>query len=121
MSGERREAVRRHAERLLEMAVEMRLVGKAAGRRSLRDALPRGMSPFARPPMMRPLRKSMPALTRVVPSSVYIEEDVCNRSRRGQPRCFAEFGPEDASIVGIAVHTDKRTVDRITKGAELHT
>ena len=60
------------------------------------------------------------ALQRGVTTSAYIEEmfatghDVANRA------VFAEFAPEDARIVGIALRADKKLVDKITKGARMH-
>ncbi|MEZ2328531.1 DUF2000 family protein [Mesorhizobium sp. RCC_202] len=60
------------------------------------------------------------ALERDVTTSAYVEEmfatghDVANRA------VFAEFAPEDAKIVGIALRADKKLVDKITKGARMH-
>ena len=33
---------------------------------------------------------------------------------------FAQFGPDDAKVVGIALREDKKVVDKITKGAKMH-
>ncbi len=33
---------------------------------------------------------------------------------------FAEFGPDDAKIVGIALRAEKKTVDKTVKGARMH-
>lgn len=60
------------------------------------------------------------ALERGVTTSAYVEEmfatghDVANRA------VFAEFAPEDARIVGMALRADKKLVDKITKGARMH-
>ena len=60
------------------------------------------------------------ALERGVTTSAYIEEmfstghDVANRA------VFAEFAPDDAKVVGIALRADKKLVDKITKGARMH-
>ena len=60
------------------------------------------------------------AIERNVQSSAYVEEmfntghDAANRT------VFAEYGPEDARLVGIALHADAKIVDKITKGAKLH-
>jgi hypothetical protein len=60
------------------------------------------------------------ALERGVTTSAYVEEmfatghDVANRA------VFAEFAPDDAKIVGIALRADKKLVDKITKGARMH-
>jgi len=61
------------------------------------------------------------ALERGVETSLYVEEmfstghDVANRA------VFAQFAPEDAKVVGIALRADKKLVDKITKGARMHT
>jgi hypothetical protein len=60
------------------------------------------------------------ALEREVISSLFIEEmfrtghDAANRA------VFAEFAPGDAKVVGIAMRADKKIVDKITKGADMH-
>lgn len=36
------------------------------------------------------------------------------------PATFAETRPDDAAVAGIAIHADKKLVDKITKGAKLH-
>ena len=60
------------------------------------------------------------ALTKGVRTSAYVEEmfatghDVANRA------VFAEFGPEDAKIVGLALRAEKKAVDKIVKGARMH-
>ncbi|MDP9589500.1 DUF2000 family protein [Shinella sumterensis] len=60
------------------------------------------------------------ALERAVPASVYIEEMFSTGHDEANRAVFATFGPGDAKIVGIAMHADRKTVDRITKGARLH-
>jgi hypothetical protein len=60
------------------------------------------------------------ALERDVPASVYIEEMFATGHDAANRAVFSEFGPADAKVVGIAVHADKKTVDRIIKGAKLH-
>jgi hypothetical protein len=60
------------------------------------------------------------ALERGVMTSAYVEEmfatghDIANRA------VFAQFAPDDAKIVGIALRADKKLVDKITKGARMH-
>ncbi len=60
------------------------------------------------------------SLERDVMTSAYIEEmfstghDVANRE------VFAQFSPDDAKLVGIALRADKKVVDKITKGAKMH-
>jgi len=60
------------------------------------------------------------ALEREVPASVYIEEMFATGHDAANRAVFEKFGPDDAKIVGIALHADRKTVDRITKGAKLH-
>lgn len=33
---------------------------------------------------------------------------------------FAETQPDGAKVAGIAIHADKKLVDKVTKGAKLH-
>lgn len=33
---------------------------------------------------------------------------------------FAQFAPDDAKVVGIAMRADRKLVDKITKGAKMH-
>lgn len=61
------------------------------------------------------------ALEREVPASVYIEEMFATGHDSANRAVFARFGPDDARIVGIAIHAEKKTVDHITRGAKLHT
>lgn len=60
------------------------------------------------------------ALERDVPASVYIEDMFSTGHDAANRAVFAQYGPADARIVGIAVHADRKTVDRVTKGARLH-
>ena len=60
------------------------------------------------------------ALERKVPASVYIEEMFATGHDAANRAVFAKFGPDDARVVGLAIHADRKTVDRITKGAKLH-
>lgn len=60
------------------------------------------------------------SLEREITVSAYIEEmfatghDVANRA------VFAEFQPDNARLVGLALRADKKIVDKITKGAKMH-
>jgi hypothetical protein len=60
------------------------------------------------------------ALDREVSASVYIEEMFTTGHDAANRAVFAQFTPADARVVGIALHADRKTVDRITKGAKLH-
>ncbi len=60
------------------------------------------------------------AMGRGVDLSLYIEEmfktghDAANRA------AVKEIQPDDLNFVGLALREDKKTVDKITKGAKLH-
>jgi hypothetical protein len=59
-------------------------------------------------------------LERRVKTSLYIEEMFSTGHDAANRAVFAEFGPENAKIVGIALREDKKVVDKITKGARMH-
>lgn len=60
------------------------------------------------------------SLERGVTSSMFIEEMFATGHDAANRAVFAEFGPDDAKIVGIALRADKKIVDKITKGAGMH-
>jgi len=60
------------------------------------------------------------ALERGVKASLYIEEMFSTGHDAANRAVFAEFGPEDAKIVGLALRADKKLIDKITKGAAKH-
>ena len=60
------------------------------------------------------------ALEREVRSSLYVEEMFSTGHDTANREVFARFGPDDARVVGIAVHADKKLVDKIVKGARMH-
>jgi hypothetical protein len=60
------------------------------------------------------------SLERNVRTSLYIEEMFATGHDAANRAVFAEYGPEDAKVVGIAVRTDKKVVDKIIKGAKMH-
>lgn len=60
------------------------------------------------------------AIERGVTTSLYIEEMFATGHDAANRAVFAEFGPDDARIVGIALREDKKIVDKITKGAKMH-
>ncbi|MBC7147912.1 MAG: DUF2000 family protein [Rhizobium sp.] len=55
-----------------------------------------------------------------VTSSLYIEEMFATGHDAANRAVFADFTPETATVVGIALRTDKKIADKITKGARLH-
>ena len=60
------------------------------------------------------------ALDREVTTSAYIEEMFSTGHDAANREVFAQFGPEDAKLVGIALRADRKRVDKITKGARMH-
>ena len=60
------------------------------------------------------------SLTHGVKSSLYIEEMFSTGHDAANRAVFAEYDPEDAKVVGIALHSDKKIVDKITKGAKMY-
>ncbi len=60
------------------------------------------------------------ALERGVTTSCYIEEMFATGHDAANRAVFAEYGPEDAKVVGIALRAEKKIVDKITKGARMH-
>ena len=60
------------------------------------------------------------ALERGVTTSAYVEEMFATGFDAANRAVFAEFAPDDAKIVGIALRADKKLVDKITKGARMH-
>lgn len=60
------------------------------------------------------------ALNRGIVASVYIEEMFSTGHDAANRAVFAEFGPDDAKIVGIALRAEKKIADKITKGARMH-
>ncbi|MEM8704754.1 MAG: DUF2000 family protein [Pseudomonadota bacterium] len=59
-------------------------------------------------------------LQRDVKSSLYIEDMFATGHDSANREVFGKFTPEDARVVGVAFHTDKKTADKITKGARMH-
>ena len=60
------------------------------------------------------------ALERGVTASLYIEEMFATGHDAANRAVFAEFGPDDARVVGLALRAEKRLVDKITRGAKMH-
>jgi len=61
------------------------------------------------------------ALSRNVRTSAYIEEMFSTGHDAANRAIFAEFAPDDAKIVGVALRAEKKIVDKIVKGARMHT
>ncbi len=60
------------------------------------------------------------ALEHGVKSSLYVEEMFATGHDAANREVFAQFAPDDAKVVGIALRAEKKIVDKITKGAKLH-
>ncbi|PST19194.1 hypothetical protein C7U61_11645 [Rhizobium sp. JAB6] len=60
------------------------------------------------------------SLERGVTSSIFIKEMFSTGHDAANRAVFAEFAPEDAKVVGIALRAEKKIVDKITKGASMH-
>lgn len=60
------------------------------------------------------------AIDRKVRCSFYVEEMFKTGHDSANRAVFGQHGPDDAQVVGIALHTDRKTVDKITKGTSMH-
>jgi len=60
------------------------------------------------------------ALERGVTTSLYIEEMFATGHDTANRAVFAEFGADNARVVGLALRAEKKLVDKITKGARMH-
>jgi hypothetical protein len=59
------------------------------------------------------------SLERDVRTSLYIEEMFATGHDAANRAVFADYAPEDAKVVGIALRAEKKIVDKITKGAAM--
>ncbi|CDZ71458.1 PF09391 family protein [Neorhizobium galegae bv. orientalis] len=60
------------------------------------------------------------SLEREVTTSAYIEEMFSTGHDAANREVFAQFAPEDAKLVGLALRAEKKIADKITKGAKMH-
>ena len=60
------------------------------------------------------------AINREVKTSAYTEEMFSTGHDAANREVFAKFTPEEANIVGIALRAESKIVDKITKGAKMH-
>ncbi len=60
------------------------------------------------------------SLDQGVTTSLYVEEMFSTGHDAANRAVFAEFSPEDAKVVGLALRADRKIVDKITKGARKH-
>ena len=59
-------------------------------------------------------------LDRSVRCALYIEEMFSTGHDAANRAVFAEYGPDTARVVGLALREDRKLVDKITKGARMH-
>lgn len=59
-------------------------------------------------------------LERNVTASAYIEEMFATGHDAANREVFAKFTPDDAKLVGLALRSEKKIVDKICKGAKMH-
>lgn len=60
------------------------------------------------------------SLERGVATSLFIEEMFATGHDAANRAVFAEYAPDDAKVVGIALRADRKIADKITKGAVMH-
>jgi len=60
------------------------------------------------------------ALSREVPLSLYTEEMFATGHDAANRAVVAEYAVADLSLAGLALRTDRKLVDKITKGAKMH-
>ena len=59
-------------------------------------------------------------LERNVTASAYIEEMFATGHDAANREVFANFTTDNAKLVGLALRSEKKIVDKITKGAKMH-
>ena len=59
-------------------------------------------------------------LERNVTASAYIEEMFTTGHDEAHREVFARFTPDNAKLVGLALRSDKKIVDKICRGAKMH-
>jgi hypothetical protein len=60
------------------------------------------------------------ALERKVPTAIYIEEMFATGHDAANRAVFAEHGPDEPNIVGLALRAERKLSDKITRGARMH-
>jgi hypothetical protein len=60
------------------------------------------------------------SLERDIRTCLYVEEMFSTGHDAANRAVFAQFAPDDAKVVGIAMRADRKLVDKITKGAKMH-
>ncbi|MDK1489101.1 DUF2000 family protein [Sinorhizobium sp. 7-81] len=60
------------------------------------------------------------ALEREVRTSLYVDEMFSTGHDAANREVFSRSAPDNAKVAGIAIHAEKKLVDKVTKGAKLH-
>lgn len=60
------------------------------------------------------------SLERDIRTCLYVEEMFSTGHDAANRAVFAQFAPDDAKVVGIAMRADRKLVDKVTKGAKMH-
>ncbi|MDE2611164.1 MAG: DUF2000 family protein [Burkholderiales bacterium] len=60
------------------------------------------------------------ALERELKPALYIDEMFATGHDDANRAVFAQYGPDTAKVVGIALRADRKIVDKVTKGARMH-
>jgi hypothetical protein len=60
------------------------------------------------------------ALERDIPHAAYVAEMFTTYHDAANRAAFAQSGPDNANLVGLALRADRKLVDKITKGAVKH-
>lgn len=60
------------------------------------------------------------AIEREIRTSIYVDAMFSTGHDSANRAAFAETRPDEAEVAGIAIHADKKLVDKIIKGARLH-
>ncbi|MDE2290016.1 MAG: DUF2000 family protein [Burkholderiales bacterium] len=59
-------------------------------------------------------------LERELKPALYIDEMFATGHDDANRAVFAQYGPDTAKVVGIALRADRKIVDKVTKGARMH-
>ncbi|ACP24729.1 hypothetical protein NGR_c09390 [Sinorhizobium fredii NGR234] len=60
------------------------------------------------------------ALERDIQTSLYVDAMFSTGHDSANREVFSRSGPDDATVAGIAIHAERKLVDKITRGAKLH-
>ncbi|WEX78531.1 DUF2000 family protein [Sinorhizobium numidicum] len=60
------------------------------------------------------------ALERNIRTSLYVDDMFSTGHDRANRDVFSRSGPDNGVVTGIAIHAERKIVDKVTKGAKLH-